>query len=265
MISAFHEIESVVRCIEMGAEDYLPKPFNPVLLRARIDACLEKKHLRDREVLYLEQIDHERQRADELLNVILPAPIVTELKATNTVQPRRFENVAVLFADVVGFTPFCDRSKPEEVVPYLQKLIEMAEEIAVGHGVEKIKTIGDAFMAAAGLLVPAENPVLNCLRFGLDMIAACKCLPTDWNIRVGIHVGPLVAGVIGRRQYLFDLWGDTVNTAARMESHGTPGVVTLSGPAWQRVAHLCRGVSGLATVKGKGEMEMVRFEGFVTS
>jgi len=120
-------------------------------------------------------------------------------------------------------------------------------------------------MAAAGLLEPADNPVLNCLRCGLDMIAACKGLPTDWNMRVGIHVGPLVAGVIGRRQYLFDLWGDTVNTAARMESHGVPGSVTLSGPAWQRVAHLGRGESGLVTVKGKGPMEMVRFEGFVTS
>ncbi len=265
MISAFNELESVVRCIEMGAEDYLPKPFNPVLLHARIDACLEKKRLRDREVQHLEQIERERRRADELLHVILPAAIVAELKVGNSVQPRRFENVAVMFADIVDFTPFCDRSRPEDVVSHLQQLIERAEEIALSRGVEKIKTIGDAFMAAAGLLAPNDNPVLSCLRCGLDLIAACQGLPTRWELRVGIHIGPVVAGVIGRRQYLFDLWGDTVNTAARMESHGAPGAVTLSGVAWQRMAHCCRGAVGdLVAVKGKGQMEMVRFEAFRT-
>src|SRR5574341_820326 len=100
MISAVDDINSVVRCIETGAEDYLPKPFNPVLLKARIDACLEKKRMRDREVLFLRQIKEENRHADELLNVILPAPIVEELKATNTVKPRRYENVAVLFSDI---------------------------------------------------------------------------------------------------------------------------------------------------------------------
>jgi len=264
MISALQDLESVVRCIEMGAEDYLHKPFNPVLLRARTVACLEKKKLRDRELQYLEEISKERQRADELLHVILPSAIVTELKATNTVQPRRFEDVAVLFGDIVGFTPFCDRNPPESVVPHLQALIERAEEIALGHGVEKIKTIGDAFMAAAGLLQPADNPVLSCLRCGLDMIAACRELPTAWEMRVGIHVGPLVAGVIGRHQYLFDVWGDTVNTAARIECNGIPGAVTLSDTAWQRVAHCCLGESrGAVAVKGKGAIEMVRFDRFL--
>lgn len=264
MISAFHELDGVVHCLEMGAEDYLPKPFNPVLLRARIDGCLEKKRLRDREVSHLAEIDRERKRADELLHVILPAEVVRELKATNTVKPRRHDDVAVLFCDIVGFTPFCDRNQPEQVVAPLQELIEAWEEIALRHGVQKIKTIGDAFMAAAGLLRPADNPVLNCLHCGLEMIAACQARPTGWNLRVGIHVGPVVAGVIGRRQYLFDLWGDTVNTAARMESHGVPGAVTLSAAAWERVASCCRGESrGMVSVKGKGAMEMIRFDGFL--
>jgi CheY-like chemotaxis protein len=263
MISALHELESVVLCIEMGAEDYLPKPFDPVLLRARIGACLEKKRLRDREVQYLEQIEREQRRADELLHVILPGSIVKELKTTNTVQPRRFENVAVLFADIVGFTSFCDENPPEDVVPNLQRLMERAEEIAVTHGVQKIKTIGDAFMAAAGLLEPAENPVLSCLRCALDLHAACGILPTRWEMRIGVHVGAVIAGVIGRRQYLFDLWGDTVNTAARMKSFGLPGSVVLSATAWQHIAHCCHGTScGPVAVKGKGEMEIVRFDRF---
>jgi class 3 adenylate cyclase len=263
-MSAFTDMDSIVRCIEMGAEDYLTKPFDKVLLRARISACLEKKRLRDREVLYLEQIKREQERTDALLHVILPAEIVPELKANDKVRPRRHEDVAVLFCDIVGFTPFCDRNRPEEVVPHLQQLIEAWEEIALRHQVEKIKTIGDAFMAAAGLLKPAENPVLNCVRCGLDMITACQQLPVQWEVRVGIHIGPVVAGVIGRRQYLFDLWGDTVNTAARMESHGVPGSVTLSGAAWERIAHCAAGEArGLFPVKGKGHVPIVRFERFV--
>jgi class 3 adenylate cyclase len=98
------------------------------------------------------------------------------------------------------------------------------------------------------------------------MLEATRRLPVGWDLRVGIHVGPVVAGVIGKRQYLFDLWGDTVNTAARMESHGVPGAVVLSGPAWSEVADRCRGTSrGVLPVKGKGQFEMVRFDGFVNN
>jgi class 3 adenylate cyclase len=257
MISAFDEFDGVVRCIQMGAEDYLPKPFNAVLLKARMSACLEKKRL-------LEEIRREQQRADDLLHVILPREIAAEMKCNHVVKPRRYENVAVLFSDVVGFTPYCAGHEPEQVVQYLNQLTETWEEIALRHQVEKIKTIGDAFMGAAGLLwKTAEEPVLCCIRCGLEMIEATHRLPTGWNLRVGIHVGPVVAGVMGKRQYLFDLWGDTVNTAARMESHGIPGSVALSSAAWQVVADQALGESrGMVSVKGRGEMEMIRFVGF---
>jgi adenylate cyclase len=106
MISAATDLERVVRCIELGAEDYLPKPFNRVLLRARVGACLERKRLHDREAAHLAEIEAQRRRADELLHVILPAPAVGELKASGAVRPRRHEDVVVLVADVVGFTAF---------------------------------------------------------------------------------------------------------------------------------------------------------------
>jgi class 3 adenylate cyclase len=262
MISAFDEMDLAVRCIEMGAEDYLPKPFNPVLLKARVSAGLEKKRLRDREVLFTQQIQQEQKRSDELLHVIFPDVIVRELKTTSLVRPRRFDDVAVLFCDVADFTPFCDDHEPEEVMRHLQELIELWERLALRHQIEKIKTIGDAFMAAAGLLErPADHPVLHCIRCGLDLIAASRRLPIPWEVRVGIHFGSVVAGVIGCRHYLFDLWGDTVNTAARMESHGIPGAVTLSQPAWEAVAQHCHGEPlGRIDIKGKGPMEMVRVD-----
>ncbi|HLH24781.1 MAG TPA: adenylate/guanylate cyclase domain-containing protein [Chloroflexota bacterium] len=259
VLSAIDELESVVRCVELGADDYLPKPFNPALLRARIGASLEKKRLRDQEVWYRQQIEAERQRADELLHVILPDEIVRELKTTDAVQPRRYEHVAVLFCDIVGFTPYCDQRQPQEVLTSLQQLVEVYEDLAARYEMQKIKTIGDAFMAVAGLLTPVENPVLNCVRCGLDMIAAAPRLTAEWTVRVGVHVGPVVAGVLGRRQYLFDLWGDTVNTAARMESSGVAGTVTLSRAAWDAVAtHYPGERVGAIPVKGKGDLEVFR-------
>jgi CheY-like chemotaxis protein len=265
VLSALDETASAVRCIELGAEDYLPKPFDSVLLRARISACLEKKRLRDREKLYLQQIEAEKRRADELLHVILPGEVVAELKATNEVKPRRFDDVAVLFCDIVGFTAYCDQREPSLVIPYLQQLVEVYEDLALRHNLQKMKTIGDCFMAASGLLNPVANPVLNTVRCGQEMIAAAQALPVGWNVRIGIDVGPVVAGVLGRRQYLYDVFGDTVNTAARMERQGEPGSITLSGHAWARVADQCRGESlGAVDVKGKGLMTVYRFQEFVS-
>jgi class 3 adenylate cyclase len=260
VLSALDDIDAVARCLDMGAEDYLPKPFNPVILRARVGACLEKKRLHDQEALYLAQVEAERRRADALLHVLLPDAIAAELKATDAVAPRRHENVSVLFADVAGFTRYCDDRPPEEVLANLQDLVERFEEIALRHGLQKIKTIGDAFMAVAGLLKPVENPVLAAARCGLDMVTAAQELPgVSWNVRVGIHVGPVVAGVLGRRQYGYDLWGDTVNTAARVEHGGIVGAVTVSGEAWSRISGACIGESlGSVPAKGKGELDLYR-------
>ncbi len=260
MMSALEELESVAACIRAGAEDYLRKPFNSVLFNARVGACLERKRL-------VEAIRRAQQRADGLLHVILPGEVAREMKEHGRVKPRRCEDVAVLFCDVVGFTPYSAAHEPEQIVERLSRLIERWEEIALRHQVEKIKTIGDAFMAAAGLLQkPADDPVLCCVRCGREMIQATRELATDWDLRVGIHVGPVVAGVMGKRQYLFDLWGDTVNTAARMESHGVPGSIALSETAWRRIADRCEGKSlGMKKVKGKDAMEMFELTGFRTA
>ena len=261
MISAVDEMESIVRCIKAGAEDHLPKPFNAALLKARIGASLEKKRLRDQEASYLKQIEVEKKRADDLLHATLPAAAVHELKATNAVRPRRFEDVAVLFCDVVGFTTYCDKHAPEEVVSHLQELVTKFEGIVAKHGLEKIKTVGDAFMATAGLLQHVEVPAAASVQAGFDMVAAAKQLEASWDVRVGIHMGPVVGGVIGHKQYLFDIWGDTVNTAARIVGQAEPGAVLVSATVWRNLGDGFRGSSkGLVELKGKGDLELVQCE-----
>jgi class 3 adenylate cyclase len=261
MISALSEFESVVRCIQLGAEDYLQKPFNSVLLKARVSASLERKRLHDREAAHLAEIDRQRERADRLLHAILPAQAVAELKADDRIAPRRFDDVAVLFGDVLGFTSYCMEHPPEEVVANLNWLAAAFEEITESHGLEKIKTVGDAFMATGNLLEPHEDAVMACLQAGAALTEAARRSPARWEMRVGVHRGPVVAGVVGSVKFSFDLWGDTVNVAQRLSSYGSEPATYLSADAWARVADRARGQSlGPVSIKGKGDVEIVRYQ-----
>ena len=187
----------------------------------------------------------------------MPGAIAEELTAKDSIRNRRHDNVAVLFADIVGFTSFCEGRDPDEVVGHLQDLSLAFEAIALKHGVEKIKTIGDCFMVAAGLTMPLKSPVLNCVRCGLEMLKAGRDLASGWNLRIGIHTGPVIAGIVGHQRFSYDLWGDTVNTASRIESNGRSGAVNLSAEAWKAVAENCDAKSiGYVPIKGKGELEI---------
>jgi class 3 adenylate cyclase/CheY-like chemotaxis protein len=259
MITAIDDMDTTVHCIKNGAEDYLTKPFNGRLLKSRVGSCLERKRLRDQEVVYLRRIEEEKKRADNLLHVLLPEPVVEELKESGHVQPRRHEEVAVLFADIVGFTSYCESHQPEEVVDHLQEMVTAFEEISVRHGLMKIKTVGDAFMATANLLAPCENPVLSCAQGAWEMLERADSLSSRWQTRIGIHYGPVVAGIVGGAHYSFDIWGDTVNTAARVEGSGVPGAINLSQAAWERILHCCQAESlGLIELKGKGRTEVFK-------
>jgi adenylate cyclase len=259
MISAVSDIERVVRCIELGAEDYLPKPFNKVLLRARVAACLEKKALRDAEQAHLRQIDAQRDRLRELLHAILPDSAVDELETTGRVVPRRHPDVMVLFCDVADFTAYCDAHPPETVVADLQHLVEAFEAAAERHGLEKIKTIGDGLMATGDLLLPNPDAVMAGLVCAFALIEAARAGPAQWELRCGLHIGPVVAGVVGRSKLSFDLWGDTVNVAARLAKAGAPGCVCLSADAAGHVAGRCDlEAMGPLPMRGKGEVPVFR-------
>lgn len=275
-LSAIDDATKKAEGLRCGAVDYVTKPFHADEVDARVATHLRisqlERKLRERNdelelanahaVLERKSAEQERRRADELLHVILPAPTVAELKATDRVHPRRWENVSVLFADIVGFTSYCDDREPEDVLPVLQTLTERFEEIAASHGLLKIKTIGDAFMAAKGLFVPAENPTLDAMRAGVALIEATRELGRGFDLRVGVHTGPVIAGVVGGGRYCFDLWGDTVNTAARMESHGTPGHVTCATTLRHHLDAEFEAIErGIVSVKGKGEIELVAVAG----
>lgn len=253
-LTASNEMEHLVTAFSMGAVDFVTKPFNPSELLARVRTHVELQQARAR-------LREEKKRSDDMLRTILPPDVADELQATGRVQPRRFESVGVLFCDLVGFTAYCDQHPPEEIVEDLQHVVEGFEDLAAKHGLEKIKTIGDAFMATAGLRTPLSNPAWNCVQCARDMIATARRLPTQWQVRVGLHVGPVVAGVVGRRKYQYDVWGDTVNLAARMQEAAQPGSICVTGQTWRLLSAQCQGIAlGSVDVKGKGRLELFRIE-----
>jgi class 3 adenylate cyclase len=258
MISAVDQIESVVRCIELGASDYLTKPFNPALLKARIDTYVQKSQYRAQEIAYHERVEAEKRRADQLLKTLLPQQVARVLKANNKLVPVRYDDVAVLFCDIVGFTAYSESRPPEVVFSQLEGLIENFEDLVAARNLVKIKTIGDALMVTGGLLEEVDDPVYRAVDCAFEMISVAARSEAGWRVRIGIDYGPVVAGVIGRTSFQFDVWGDTVNTAARIENVGAPGTINVSGRAWHQLRGRARGRSiGMVDLKGKAPIEIV--------
>jgi adenylate cyclase len=180
----------------------------------------------------------ERERSERLLLNILPAPIAERLKKTSGVIAERHEDVSVLFADLSGFTPAVERLPPEQVVGLLDEIFSTFDRLVDEHGLEKIKTIGDGYMVAGGAPTPLRDHAEKAAELAIAMLEAVARNPrsTDLALRVGIDTGPVVAGVIGRRKFGYDLWGDTVNTASRMESHAPPGAIQVTERTYRRLS-----------------------------
>ncbi len=206
------------------------------------------------------ELSDEKQTSERLLLNVLPAPIADRLKGGEGLIVDKFEAVTVLFADIVGFTALSSRVQPEQLVTMLNELFSRFDELAEKHGIEKIKTIGDAYMVVAGIPVPIANHAVAIAHMGLDMLDVisefAKRNKSELTVRIGIHTGPVVAGVIGTKKFIYDLWGDTVNTASRMESHGVPGRVHVTATTFA----LLTSVFDLEPrepieIKGKGRMQ----------
>jgi adenylate cyclase len=205
-------------------------------------------------------------RVEDLLLNVLPEEVAERLQADSTSIADHFEEASILFADVVDFTPLSSRLDAREVVGLLDRLFTSFDELVDRYGVEKIKTIGDCYMAAAGVPRPRLDHAQALAGLALEMqecARTCLSAPDDGlRLRIGISSGPVVAGVIGRRRFLYDLWGDTVNTASRMESHGTPDEIQITRSTWELVREdFVTEPLGVVDVKGKGTMETWRLLG----
>jgi guanylate cyclase len=198
-------------------------------------------------------------RVEALLLNILPEEIAERLQAEPHAIADHFDEASILFADVVDFTPLASRLDARQVVELLDRLFTSFDELVDRHGIEKIKTIGDCYMVAAGVPRHRADHAQALAYLALEMRECAKtCLPADGalRLRIGISSGPVVAGVIGRRRFLYDLWGDTVNMASRMESHGVPDLIQITRSTWELVHDdFVTEPRGLVEVKGKGEVE----------
>jgi len=274
MISALDEIRSVVRCIEMGAEDYLPKPFDPVLLRARIGAILDRKRLRDEERLRTAQMERafqeaERQKlvAEAMLRNILPGKVAAELQSLGTVQPMYFEDVTIGFTDFVGFTLATEKLAAEEIVGLLHEYFTAFDRIVSRYGLEKMKTIGDSYMFVSGMPDRRPSHPVDAVLAALEMVETVRTMARpeegiEWQMRVGLHTGPVIAGVVGIHKFAFDVWGDSVNFSSRMESSGAPNRVNLSERTYSRVKDFVRCTPrGRVITKDGREADMFFAEG----
>jgi class 3 adenylate cyclase/CheY-like chemotaxis protein len=290
MLSGDDDLTAVLKAVRHGAFDYVVKsgedmrPIGEAVRRAfeHVQLRLQNERLADdlasaRERLadqlrelkrQHELLEHEQRRSERLILNILPRPIAERLKGGDDrgLVADRFEGVTVLFADVVGFTPLSAGLTPDALVTLLNDLVSRFDHLATGLGIEKIKTLGDAYMAAAGLPTPCEDhaevAALMALRM-LEAIAAFNLARgTSLRMRIGLHSGPVVAGVIGTSKFIYDLWGDTVNVAARMESHGVPGAIQVSRATADllQARFVCE-PRGIVEVKGKGPMEVFLLTG----
>jgi len=247
------------------ASTNLASPFAPLFLAMNVVGVSSMAigalyyFLEQRNLAY-SLLRREQERSENLLLNILPSEIADRLKHSGDTIADYYPSASVLYADLVGFTPLTAKLAPKEMVDLLNDIFSHFDALVERYGVEKIRTIGDNYMVAAGL--PQSRPDHAHLLAGmaLDICAFIESwagrLATPINFRIGINSGPLIAGVIGRRKFQYDLWGDTVNVASRMESQGTPGKIQITEATYELIKDefVCER-RGTLTVKGKGEME----------
>jgi class 3 adenylate cyclase/CheY-like chemotaxis protein len=292
MITGNSDEESLDEAFATGVMDYITKPANKVALLARVRSALKLKAETDRRKAHAQellqttvqltetlgaldeknrslelvlnslaekhgQLQLARDQSERLLLNILPRPIATRLKQEdNAVIADQFAEATVLFADLVDFTPFSAQVSPQELVTRLNEVFSLFDQLAEKHGLEKIKTIGDSYMVVGGVPLPRPGHAEAVAQMALDIVAQLPTLgQPPFHVRVGIHTGPVTAGVIGTKKFSYDLWGDTVNVASRMEEFGLPDRIQVTPATYAQLnARFVLAERGLIHIKGKGEM-----------
>jgi adenylate cyclase len=251
MVTALSERKERLMGIAAGANDFLTKPVDLQEVALRVGHAAHTKHLFD-------QLQAERANAERLLLNTLPRPIAERMKRGEINIADQHPDVTVLVADLVGFTTLTTHIGPDQVVYLLNEIFSGFDVIAEKHGLEKIKTIGDAYMVAGGIPVPRSDHAEAIAQMALDLQQEIerfnRAYNTSIHLRIGISSGPVIAGVIGRRKFTYDLWGDTVNLACRLESLAQPGGILVSDTTYERLKQKYRFEDGRSvSIKGRGK------------
>jgi adenylate cyclase len=260
VLSGLSDVDVIIRCVELGADDYLIKPVNFTLLKARIFKSLEHKKLYDVERNFLRRLEAEQERSERLLLNVLPASIAQRLKAGECGIAEHFPASTVLFSDLVGFSRHAMTISPAELVSMLNNIFSAFDELADRFRLEKIKTIGDAYMLVGGVPNPRSDHAEAVADMALAMREALKTVNTThgyaMRMRIGINSGPVVAGIIGTRKFSYDLWGETVNIASRMESLGRPGWIQVGAGTYELLKDtFFFEPASVVDAKGMGQMD----------
>ncbi len=244
-LTARTETMDVVRGFEAGAVDYVGKPFQPRELLARVQTHLA--------------LDHLHRENERLLLNVLPASIANQLKKSPGLIAQRFDDASVLFADLAGFTALSAGMAATDLLTMLNSVFSGFDQLVGKYGLEKIKTIGDAYMVAGGLPDPRADHLEAMAELALGLNADLRRTSSrfgELNIRIGLHTGPVIAGVIGERKFIYDVWGDTVNTASRLESHGQTGRIHVSDVVYERLKSRFEfEPRGTVELRGRGPMQ----------
>jgi PAS domain S-box-containing protein len=270
----YDEAGNVLRYVAIASDITNQKQAEAVIWRQeeeRVRLIEQQKIELERSVIErTADLTHERERSESLLRNILPAAVAEELKRTGRTEPRSFEEASILFTDFAGFTQTVGTLPVKRMVEELNEIFAGFDDIVDRHGLEKIKTIGDAYMAAAGLPEPASDHARRCVCAALDMVRFIEQRNQvsfiKWDMRAGVHSGSVIAGVVGKRKYVYDIWGDTVNIASRMESSGEIGKVNISAYTYELIRNEfnCQ-YRGKVDAKGKGSVDMYFVAGALPS
>ncbi len=245
MLSPIDAVETALACLEAGAQDFVLQPYPQQVLATRLQACFERRQLHALEQRWQEHeqaLAEEQARCEFLLRVLLPAPLIDELHASARILPRQVPDVALLACDLVQLNAQCDAPDPLPVLAQFHQLVMTCEDLCARHAALLVRLQGESLLAAVGLFQAAANPIENCVRLALDLLQAARQIsPAGMTLRLGIHIGSVVAGVIGQPRYHFDIWGSAVPFTALIKNYGQPNTVNLSAAAWPWIAESCVG------------------------
>ncbi len=260
-LTAFTDEKTLQKAKITEPVGYILKPFEERSLHSAIEIALYKYEMETQLKIKTRELEDEKNKTDELLHHILPDEIIKELKSNGIVNPRHFKNISILFTDFPGFTSIMNDMPPGELVEELNDIFSSFDSIIENYGLEKLKTLGDTYMIGGGFPKESKDHPIKIISAAFDMMDYVrrrnKTSKIQWRMRAGVNSGQVVAGVVGTNKFTYDVWGDTVNIASRMESNSEPDKINISGSTYEMVKDyfVCQH-RGKLNVKGKGEVDM---------